>query len=240
MRLFLLSLGSFLLLPLSCNWKSGVEIIGGGVDTLAGMVFAGEDSNGNWMTLAFREENSAACFVADGAEGHNFEFSYSYDKSAGSGSIIKNENTSAIALFVPGAFELTENSGNLVFGDTGPKLLQVRDAEGATVTDLPVPFEVKPLPENGSLDGTVWAATGFRTKDWTTLSIVSPSEPGAGTINISHSFDASSFNRVYTNYDPETQKGTLAYIGEFKIEGDTFVFLNFYGHGGEVFLKRMR
>jgi hypothetical protein len=86
----------------------------------------------------------------------------------------------------------------------------------------------------------VCAATSFRTKDWTTLSIRSPSTVNEGTITVSHSFDASCFDRAYADYDPATGRGNLAYIGPFEISGDTFTFLNFYGHGGAVPFKRMR
>jgi hypothetical protein len=232
----------FLLLPLSCDWKAGVEILDG-PDVRANMAFAGEDSDGNWATLIFREDNSVIGFLEDGngssgEGGYGFDFSYSYDRDANSGSIVKKDDAGqALSLFPGGDFKLEANGSRLVFTGAGLRLLQVRDSDA----DLEVPFNnITALPSSGSLDGTVWAATGLRTKDWTTLSIVSPGAPNAGTIAVSHSFDASRFYRAYADYDPETGEGTLAYIGKFKIEGDAFTFLNFYGHGGEAPFKRMR
>ncbi|MDR1902152.1 MAG: hypothetical protein LBQ88_07735 [Treponema sp.] len=242
--LLLLTLISFLFLPLSCDWADGgVEIIDetSGEDLLVDMVFAGEDSAHNWITVAFRPESSAACFFAHETTGDIYahaNYTYNYDKSTG-GSIIGTADTEAGGSdFTPGTFTLQENNSKLVFDDTGLTLFRVRDSNAV---DLPVPFTVSPLPVSGSLDGTVWAATGFRTKDWTTLSIISSDgTPHAGTITVSHSFDTSSLNRAYTDYDPATGVGTLEYIGAFKIESDTFTFLNFYGHGGAVPFKRMR
>jgi hypothetical protein len=238
--LLLLCVVSFLLLPLSCGMEGGKEIIDD-PDIQANMVFAGEESGGNWVTLAFREENSVVCFVeggggANGQGGYGFDFSYSYDRDANSGSIAKKDTTGDTAVLPGNNFKLEAN--RLVFTDTALTLLLVRDSEAK---DLAVPFNnIAALPPSGSLDGTVWAATGFRTKDWTTLSIVSPAEPNAGVIGVSHSFDASRFYRSYADYDPATGEGTLNYIGKFKVEGDTFKFLDFYGHGGEVPFKRMR
>jgi hypothetical protein len=229
----------FLLFPLSCDWKGGAEITDN-AHVLADMVFAGEDSNGNWTTLAFKENNSGVYFVAGGNEAeYNFDFSYSYDKNANIGNITKNNSAGNAAFFTSGDFTLKENGSRLVFSGTGPRLLQVRDSNG---TDLAVLFDVKPLPPSGSLDGTVWAATGFRTKDWTSLSVASPSPsaPHTGTISVFHSFDASNFNRPYADYNPQTGEGTLAYLGAFKIKDDVFTFLNFYGHGAAVSFKRMR
>lgn len=244
--LLLLCISAFLLFPLSCGWEGGVEVIDN-PDIRADMVFAGEDQDGNWATLAFRfredeNERDVVCFAEDGngangEGGYGFSYSYSYDKDANNGSIVKKDETSGTAHFTPGAFKLEANGSRLVFTDTGLSLLLVRNSEAK---DLSVPFDVEPLPSSGSLDGTVWAATGFRTRDWTTLCIASPSGPNAGTISISHSFDASRFYRSYADYDPATGEGTLAYIGAFKIEGETFTFRNFYGHGGEVSFKRMR
>jgi hypothetical protein len=245
-KLLLFCVISLLFLSVSCDWaEGGVEIIDNtpGEDLLVNMVFAGEDSAGNWITVAFREEKSAACFFAYETTGYDYykaNYNYSYDKNTGSGSITDTVGPQGAesngSQFTYGAFTIVDSGAKLVFVN-GTTLLCVRDAAGM---DLPVPFSATNLPSSGSLDGTVWAATGFRTKDWTTLSIVSSGAPDAGTITVSHSFDASSFNRDYSNYDPTTGRGNLAYIGPFEISGDTFTFTNFYGHGGAVPFKRMR
>jgi hypothetical protein len=232
---------ALLFLPLSCDWEGGVKIIDN-PDLRGDMVYAGEDSGGNWVTLAFRDLEGSGpdvvYFVEDGAgsvDGGYFYFSYSYDKESNRGSFAKKDGTNDTAPVPSGSFRLEAEGSRLVFDDSGLALRLVRNQE-----DLAVPFAPDPLPSSGSLDGTVWAAQGFRYRDWTTLSIVSAGAPNAGTISVSHSFDATRFYRGYADYDPATGEGTLSSIGQFKIEGDTFTFLDFYGHGGRTPFKRMR
>ena len=110
---------------------------------------------------------------------------------------------------------------------------------GADAVDDEVPFVFEPLKPGESLDGTVWAATAYRTNDWTTLAVTSTGAANEGTIDVSHSFDCTSFPRFYENYGYNVQS-TLSYIGDFKINGDNFTFIDFYGHGGRITLKRMR
>jgi hypothetical protein len=112
----------------------------------------------------------------------------------------------------------------------------VRDTDA--VDEEKVPFTYTALNAASDIDGTVWAGTALRTKDWTTLTITA-ANAASGTIQVSHSFDCTSNPRAYSNYAYNTETN-LAYIGPFKISGDTFTLLNFYGHGGEIILKRMR
>ncbi|MDR1909445.1 MAG: hypothetical protein LBQ35_05985 [Spirochaetaceae bacterium] len=239
-----------LLLPLSCEWAGGGVEITGGENTecpLVNTVFAGEDSGGVWITVAFRDNTGAACFFAakDGRElpgqpyDGSYDWTYSYDAKTKAG-IITN-TTGGREGFAPGSFQLTNTEKTLTFSNFGGagelSLLRVRDADAV---DEAVPFsDLDELQAN--LDGTVWAATGFRTKDWTTLSIAADSD-NAGTLIVSHSFDVTSFLREYSDYSYSegSGSGNLSYIGPFTVSGNTFTFTNFYGHGVAVPFKSMR
>jgi hypothetical protein len=113
---------------------------------------------------------------------------------------------------------------------------RVRDADA--VDEEEIPFTYAPLAAGSSIDRTVWAGTALRTRDWTTLTVTA-GDGAAGIIQVSHSFDCTSNVRAYSAYAYD-QETVLEYTGPFRINGDTFTFLNFYGHDGEVTLKRMR
>ena len=229
----------------------------GGVEAPASLgysVYAGEDAAGSWSTFAFTKDedgkdavyyfpNNADCYYGG------------YDYSGGSGAI--GEVTSAIMtsagagpappeIPAPGAFTISAGDGTITFtayaGGGAQVFRRVRDVGGNRVDDDPPPSDLKPLAAGDSLDGTVWAATAYRTRDWTTLSVTAGTV-SVGTVNVSHSFDCTSYPRQYGNY-VYGAKSDLDYIGPFTVSGtltgDKWTFLNFYGHGGTITLNRMR
>ena len=198
--------------------------------SLANTVFAGEDAEAKWVTIAFIDGEKAYYFPDNAA---HYNWRYTYD-GLGNGSIIKLGEGDAPS---PGAFTLSADGMAMTFSaylEQGER--SFKRTRGPDGEDDEVPFTYGAL--TGDLDGTVWAATAYRTKDWTTLTITAESAD-AGEIQVSHSFDCTSFPRKYTGYAYNTQT-TLAYIGPFIINGDNFTFLNFYGHGAQITLKRMR
>ncbi|MDR2375390.1 MAG: hypothetical protein LBD96_03015 [Treponema sp.] len=235
--LFWLSLG--LLLP-ACDDSpdsTGASYPPDLVDT----VYAGEDDEGAWVTFAFIDEGTVYYFPDNAG---CYDGTYDYADGSGRITAVTPRNQTAKDNPVetgPGAFTISADgktitfAGYLVQGERSFK--RVRDADAV---DEDVPFTYTPLTAGKSLNGTVWAATAYRTKDWTTLTITDlDSNAATGTIQVSHSFDCTSFPRIYSNYAYDTES-TLAYIGPFKIKGNSFTFLDFYGHGGVITLKRMR
>jgi hypothetical protein len=207
---------------------------------LVDTVYAGEDAGGNWATFAFINEDTVYYFP-DNASCYDGTYTY----SGGSGQItdVGPQNSTAKndpVETAPGTFTLNGEGKTITFtaylGTQGER--SFKRVRGSNAVDEKVPFTYRPLAEGESLDGTVWAATAYRTKDWTTLTVTA-SRTASGTIQVSHSFDCTSFPRVYANYEYDTET-TLAYIGPFRIKGDNFTFLDFYGHGGVITLKRMR
>jgi hypothetical protein len=216
--------------------EAGINVTDNGdlPDSLADTVYAGEDASGNWATFAFIDE-SKVYFFPDNTAHHDLAYTCAPD---GTGEITGEAGT------VPGAFRLSADGKTITFtnylGSQGQRdFKRLRQAGGI---DDAIPFTYTPLKPGDSLDKTVWAATGFRTQDWTTLT-VSSTGGTLGTIQVSHSFDCTSFPRTYTGYAYNTET-TLSYIGPFIVKGgaggDVFTFQNFYGHGGKIPLKRMR
>jgi hypothetical protein len=195
-------------------------------------VFAGEDGDGKWVTIAFIDGEKVYYFPDNAA---HYNWPYTYD-GLGNGAIANPDAGEGAS---PGAFTLSADGMAMTFNAyRGQGRRSFKRTRGPDGEDEEVPFTLGALP--GDLDGTVWAATGYRTKDWTTLTITATAESAdAGEIQVSHSFDCTSFPRKYTGYAYNTQT-TLAYIGPFIINGDNFTFLNFYGHGARITLKRMR
>jgi hypothetical protein len=215
------------------------DIPGPTPETLASLtntVFAGEDGKGNWATFAFIDE-AKVYYFPDNALHYNWTYTYNKDGRTGEIKAAPAPDNSP-GEAAPGAFTLSADGKTIAFssylGTQGERYFKrVRNAEGE---DEEVPFTLNPLPPN--LDGTVWAATGYRTRDWTTLTITAANAT-EGSIQVSHSADCTSFARTYTGYAYNTET-TLAYIGPFIITGNDFTFLNFYGHGAKITLKRMR
>jgi hypothetical protein len=207
---------------------------------LVNTVYAGEDSEGAWATFAFMDEDTVYYFP-DNAGCYDGTYAY----ADGSGRITDLSPSQQMKLksdpleIVPGAFAISADGKTITFAaylSRGERSFQrVRDADDV---DEEVPFTYTPLGEGDSLDGTVWAATAYRTKDWTTLTVTA-SRTASGTIQVSHSFDCTSYPRNYAKYEYDTETD-LDYIGPFRINGDNFTFLDFYGHGGVITLKRMR
>jgi hypothetical protein len=235
-----------LLLPACDNSPDSTEVpdLVDAPPDLVDTVYAGEDDNGKWATFAFIDEDTVYYFP-DNARCYDGTYAY----SGGSGGITHIKDVTPPASTskgdpvegVPGAFTISPDGQTITFADylaQGKRSFKrVRDADAV---DEAVPFTYTPLASGDSLDGTVWAATAYRTKDWTTLTVTDlDSNAATGTIQVSHSFDCTSYPRIYSNYAYDTES-TLAYIGPFKITGDRFTFLDFYGHGGVITLKRMR
>jgi hypothetical protein len=190
--------------------------------TLAYSVYAGEDADGKWATFAFMDEDTVYYFPDNAA---HYDWTYSYNETGKSGFITKQGSSGA----APGEFTLSDDEKFIIFGDycetQGQRQFsRVRDKD---VVDDPVPFSVGALPAD--IDGTVWAATAYRTRDWTTLTVTA-TDGVSGTIDVAHSFDCTSYPRAYSAYAYDTQT-TLYYVGPFKIDENGFTFLNFYGHG---------
>jgi hypothetical protein len=223
------------------------ETDGGGENSLAYSVYAGADAAGSWATFAFTKDgdgkdvvyyfsDNAACYEGD----------YVYNKDDGSGDIpaVEAKNLAATAQEgnAPGAFTLGADEKTITFGayaGGGEQAFPRRRGRGGDRSaDDPPPAGLATLQSGASLDGTVWAATAYRTRDWTTLAVTAPGA-AAGTITVSHSFDCTSFPRAYGNYAYNAES-MLAYIGPFKVSGNSFTFLDFYGHKAEITLKRMR
>jgi hypothetical protein len=220
--------------------QDGPGTTGGGSASLANVVYAGPDLEGNWATFAFYDEDTLYYFP-DNVFCATGPYVYDADRAAGEIPQVfdaKPPNAPGIA---PGAFAINDDDLTITFtdyaGQGSPQTFRrVRDAD---VIDDEVPFVFESLGPGDSLDGTVWAATAYRTNDWTTLTVTSTGAINEGSIDVSHSFDCTSFSRLYSNYAYNTQS-TLSYIGDFRINGDNFTFINFYGHGGRITLKRMR
>jgi hypothetical protein len=178
---------------------------GGGHNSLAYSVYAGEDAAGSWSTFAFtkNEDNkdtlyyfpdNAACYEAE----------YLYDGGARSGGVntvtARNPAATGRPQAAPGDFTVSADEKTITFrayaGDGERAFKRVRGRGGNRDADEPPPSGLEPLTGTSSLDGTVWAATAYRTRDWTTLSVTSPGI-SAGTIDVSHSFDCTSFPRQY-------------------------------------------
>jgi hypothetical protein len=238
--LFLLSLSLFL--P-ACDNSLPATYPPSYPPALTNTVYAGEDAAGAWATFAFivNDDDEEILYYFPDNVGC-YEGAYSYAEGSGQITEIAFQMSRAEhdpLTSVPGAFTISEDGKTMAFAaylTQGPRSFKrVRDGDAV---DDEVPFSYAPLAAGDSLDGTVWAATAFRTKDWTTLTVTA-TDPAAGTIQVSHSFDCTSYPRAYTDYAYD-QPSTLAYIGPFRLKGDNFTFLNFYGHGGEITLKRMR
>jgi hypothetical protein len=241
MKNCLLLLLAWLVLP-ACDNPAQEEPgkTGGGSDSLANVVYAGPDAEGNWATFAFYDEDTVYYFP-DNRFCATGTYVYDAEKAAGEISQVIGTKPPNDQFDSPGSFGIDDDDLTITFADYrglgSPRTFRrVRDAEAL---DDEVPFAFDALKSGDSLDGTVWAATGYRTKDWTTLTITSKDSANKGTIDVSHSFDCTSFPRAYANYKYNTES-TLDYIGPFKINGDNFTFLNFYGHKAQVTLKRMR
>jgi hypothetical protein len=206
---------------------------------LINTVYAGEDTDGAWATFAFIDEDTVYYFPDNAG---CYDGAYAYADGSGQITEITPRNQTATNNPVesaPGAFAISGDGKTIAFAaylDQGKRSFKrVRDADAV---DDEVPFTYTPLAEGDSLDRTVWAATAYRTKDWTTLTVTA-SQTASGTIQVSHSFDCTSFPRNYAHYEYDLET-TLAYIGPFRIKGNNFTFLDFYGHGGVITLKRMR
>jgi hypothetical protein len=223
-----------------------------GSESLAWSVYAGEDAAGSWATFAFTKDednmdvvyyfpDNAACYYG----------SYEYQAN-GSGSIMsvkgaaRSSSETGAPGPVPGLFVISADGKTITFSDyagEGSRSFPRRRGKGGErEADDPPPAGLNAVA--ASLDGTVWAATAYRTRDWTTLVVTGmEGNPAAGTITVSHSFDCTSFPRNYKNYAYDTAS-FLDYIGTFSVTAksgmDEFTFLNFYGHGGTISLKRMR
>lgn len=230
------------LLLAACDVSSGTEAPSMGYSVYAGPLLPG----GEWETFAFTVKDSDMVYYFPNNKSRNpsatpynqsaCAWPYVLDAGALSGSIAGDAD------FAPGPFTISADKTSLTFSDYMGKgsalsLTLTRDAGG---TDIENPFSTSPLSPGDSLNHTVWAATAYRTKDWTTLTVTATDNLlGKGTIDVSHSFDCTSNPREYSGYKYNTTT-TLEYIGDFEISGDSFTFLDFYGHGGEITLKRMR
>jgi hypothetical protein len=199
---------------------------------LVNVVYAGPDAAGDWASFAFYDRETVYCFP-DNVKHYAWNYVYGEDRT---GEITKKENDPDDA---PGTFTISDDDLTITFGNylgQGERSFKrVRDSGGL---DDGVPFTFTPLGPGDSLDGTVWAATAYRTNDWTTLTVTA-SSPTEGAIDVSHSFDCTSNPRAYSGYKYNTET-SLDYAGLFTINGDNFTFHDFYGHGGRVTLKRMR
>ncbi|MDR0552270.1 MAG: hypothetical protein LBG72_09725 [Spirochaetaceae bacterium] len=223
--------------------------------SLAWSVYAGEDAEGNWATFAFVESvndeeqsEDTVYFFPDNAL--CYSGTYTCKQTAGTGAFggALSGNIAAITPAgrnppaqgaPPGAFTLSADEKTITFTNyRGQQVVRsFKRVRRKNAVDELAPFTYGALPEN--LDGTVWAATAFRTKDWTTLTIKAGAAAGGGTIQVSHSFDCTSFPRAYSGYAYNTEI-ELDYIGPFIIKDDIFTFQDFYGHGGKIPLFRMR
>jgi hypothetical protein len=204
---------------------------------LTDAVYADEDVDGKWATFAFIDEDTVYYFP-DNAVCYNGTYAYT-GSSAGLIAPVKTQTGETGA--APGAFTISMDKKTIIFtnylGTQGERSFKrVRDTDA--VDEEEIPFTYTALDAASNLDGTVWAGTALRTKDWTTLTITAV-DAASGTIQVSHSFDCTSNPRAYSDYAYNTETD-LVYIGPFRIEGSNFTFLNFYGHGGEITLKRMR
>jgi hypothetical protein len=220
---------------------------GGEPASLAYSVYAGTDAAGSWSTFAFTKDGDGAdvlYYFPDNVACYDAVYVY----AAGSGSVAEIRAVNQVAkdrtpAAAPGAFTISADEKTLTFtgyaGGGEQSFPRVRGRGGDRADDDPPP-NLTPLAGTSSLDGTVWAATAYRTRDWTTLS-VNAATVSAGTVDVSHSFDCTSFPRNYGNYVYNAQSD-LYYIGPFKVSGppDTWAFLDFYGHGGTITLNRLR
>jgi hypothetical protein len=221
-------------------------------ESLAYSVYAGPDAAGSWATFAFTKDGDGEdvlYYFPDNAACYDAAYVY----SAGSGAVteiraVNQAAKDAPTAATPGAFTISADEKTITFtsyaGGGGQTFVRRRGKGGDRSADDPPPADLTPLAAGQSLDGTVWAATAYRTRDWTTLVITgADGNPAAGTITVSHSFDCTSFPRIYTDY-AYGQNSTLAYIGPFTVSGnpsgDVFTFLDFYGHGGTITLNRMK
>jgi hypothetical protein len=226
-------------------------------ESLAYSVYAGTDAAGSWATFAFTKDEDnkdVVYYFPDNAACYFGGYEYFAD---GSGSIMRVEGAARSGAEpgapgpAPGPFTISADGKTITFGAyTGTGTMAAasfprrRGKGGDRSADDPPPAGLAAAAAGQSLDGTVWAATAYRTRDWTTLVITGAGgNPAAGTITVSHSFDCTSFPRIYTDYAYD-QNSTLAYIGPFTVSGnpsgDVFTFLNFYGHGGTITLNRMK
>jgi hypothetical protein len=202
--------------------------------SLENAVYAGEDPGGDWVTFAFTGERTLYCFSGTAA------YTGSYEYGAGAGRVLALRAGNGEEGAGPGAFTMDAGEKVMTFanypGAQGERSFKRLRDTGAV--DEEAPFSCAPLEAGSGIGGTVWAGTALRTKDWTTLTVTARDEE-SGIIQISHSFDGTSNSRPYSGY-AYGRETDLAYAGPFKIQGDTFKFLNFYGHGGALTLKRMR
>lgn len=244
---FILLCAVVLLAFAACDTLAGTETPEEHIAGLGYSVYAGPLAGGEWETFAFtNSDNSDRVYYFPNNKSRNpsgtpyrqsaCDWPYVFDVGTLSGSIAGDAD------FAPGVFTLNADKTTLTFSNymgqgSALSLALTRKADG---TDVENPFSVNPLSASDSLDQTVWAGTAYRTKDWTTLTVtVTDYMLARGTIDVSHSFDCTSNPRNYSGYVYNTTT-TLEYIGDFKIAGDSFTFDNFYGHGGEITLKRMR
>jgi hypothetical protein len=202
--------------------------------SLENAVYAGEDAAGDWVTFAFTGEGALYCFSGAAAYGGSYEY------GAGAGRVLALRAGNGETGPSPGAFTMDAGEKVMTFanyaGIQGERSFKRLRDTGAV--DEEAPFSYAPLEAGSSIGGTVWAGTALRTKDWTTLTVTAL-DGESGIIQVSHSFDGTSNSRPYSGY-AYGRETDLAYAGPFKIQGDIFRFLNFYGHGGALTLKRMR
>jgi hypothetical protein len=215
--------------------------------SLAYSVYAGEDAAGAWATFAFAQDEDGkdvVYYFSDNAACYSGAYTYNAASKTGEIAAITARNQAATdqERSAPGPFTLSGDETTITFsaypGGGERTFPRRRGREGDRSADDPPPPDLTPLTAGDSLDGTVWAATAYRTRDWTTLAVTA-STAAAGTITVSHSFDCTSFPRAYGDY-AYNANSTLAYIGPFRVNGTTFTFLNFYGHNAEITLKRLR
>ena len=227
---------------------------GGESASLGYSVYAGTDAAGSWSTFAFTKDDEgedAVYYFPNNAD--CYYGGYGYANGSGSiGAVTPAIMTSAGAgpappdIPAPGAFTISADKKTITFtsyaGGAAQTFPRRRGAGGNREDDDPPPSGLTPLAAGESLDGTVWAATAYRTRDWTTLSITAGTVT-AGTVDVSHSSDCTSYPRQYENY-AYGANSFLYYIGTFSVSagagGDKWTFLNFYGHGGTITLNRMR
>jgi hypothetical protein len=216
-------------------------------ESLAWSVYAGEDAAGLWATFAFTKDEDGAdvlYYFPDNAACYSGGYSCAGGRGAVT-TITSHTMTSAGApppppeVPAPGAFVISPDEKTITFVNYGGKgersFPRRRSKGGSREHDDPPP--VFPSPP-GSLDGTVWAATAYRSRDWTTL-VASAESESAGSITVSHSFDCTSYPRRYGDYHYDAESN-LSYIGPFKVSGSSFTFLDFYGHGGEITHNRLK
>jgi hypothetical protein len=241
-----------LLAAAGCSGSGTEPEGGGGNESLAYSVYAGEAAGGSWATFAFTKDDEGkdvVYYFPDNAASYFGEYRYnSGDKSGEIPEITAAPRNQADGppCPAPGAFTISPDEKTITFGaytGGGPQTFPRRRGRGGDRSaDDPPPSNLTPLTSGESLNGTVWAATAYRTRDWTTLAVTAQSA-AAGTITVSHSFDCTSFPRDYSNYAYNAES-TLSYIGPFTVStkagGDKFTFLDFYGHGGTITLNRMR